>query len=64
MEEKVLQIWQVAANILNKQLQTADKGDVQTWGLGRGLTNPYHIKPTCYEMLHRALGFGGFSGTT
>jgi hypothetical protein len=33
-----LQIWRVAANILNNQSRTADKGCPPAWGLGRGLT--------------------------
>jgi hypothetical protein len=36
-----LQIWRVAANILNKQLQTADRGGPPAWGLGRGLTTSH-----------------------
>jgi hypothetical protein len=32
-----LQIWRVAANILNKQSQTADKGWSSSFGLGVGL---------------------------
>jgi hypothetical protein len=31
-----LQIWKVAANILNKQSQTADKGSPPAWGLEGG----------------------------
>jgi hypothetical protein len=34
-----LQIWRVAANILNKQSWTADKGDLPAWGLGVGITH-------------------------
>jgi hypothetical protein len=36
-----LQFWRVAANILNKQSQTADMG---WWGLGLGLTTPHRKK--------------------
>jgi hypothetical protein len=35
-----LQIWNVSANILNKQSRTADKGWSYSWGLGVGLTTP------------------------
>jgi hypothetical protein len=35
-----LQIWKVAANILNKQSQTAEKDSAPAWGLGVGLTTP------------------------
>jgi hypothetical protein len=31
-----LQIWRVAANILNKQLQTTDSGGTPAWGVGWG----------------------------
>jgi hypothetical protein len=35
-----LQIWRVAANILNKQLWATDKGGPPTWGLGELPTTP------------------------
>jgi hypothetical protein len=35
-----LQIWRVAANILNKQSRTPDKGWSSSSGLGVGLINP------------------------
>jgi len=34
-----LQIWRVAASILNKQMWTADKGRSLSMGLGRGANN-------------------------
>jgi hypothetical protein len=34
-----LQIWRVAANILNKQSRTADKGWSSSLGVGRGANN-------------------------
>jgi hypothetical protein len=34
-----LQIWRVAANILNKQSRTADKGWSSSFGVGRGANN-------------------------
>jgi hypothetical protein len=34
-----IQMWSVAANILNKQLQ---RGGPQAWGLGGELTTPYY----------------------
>jgi hypothetical protein len=39
-----LQIWGAAANILNKQSQTADK----EWSFGV-------VKPACYEMSQNVL---------
>jgi hypothetical protein len=35
-----LQIWKVAANILNKQSRTADSGWSSSLGVGRGANNP------------------------
>jgi hypothetical protein len=43
-----LQIWRVAANILNKQPQIADKGLSPAWGLGVGLTT--HRKKNKFVM--------------
>jgi hypothetical protein len=40
--EDGLQIWRVAANLLNKQSRTADKGWSSSWGLGMGLKTPLH----------------------
>jgi hypothetical protein len=34
-----LQLWRVAANILNKQSRTADKGWSSSLGVGRGANN-------------------------
>jgi hypothetical protein len=34
-----LQLWTIAANILNKQSQTADKGLSSSLGVGSGATN-------------------------
>jgi hypothetical protein len=34
-----LQVWRVAANILNKQSRTADKGWSSSLGVGRGANN-------------------------
>jgi hypothetical protein len=38
-----LQIWKVAAKMLNKQSRTADKGWSSSLGVGRGATTP-HLK--------------------
>jgi hypothetical protein len=35
-----LQIWRVAANILNKQSRTADSGRSSSLGVGREANNP------------------------
>jgi hypothetical protein len=45
-----LQIWRIAASILNKQSRTADKGWFPDWGLGEGLTSPPLKITSCYEM--------------
>jgi hypothetical protein len=45
------QIWRVAANVLNKQSWTADKGWSSSLGVGEGLTTPRRKIPACYETL-------------
>jgi hypothetical protein len=45
-----LQIWKVAANILNKHSRTTKKGWSSSVGVGRGATNPRLQKLACYEM--------------
>jgi hypothetical protein len=52
-----LQEWRVAANIMNKQSRTVDKGESTSLGIGRGAINS---SPACYEMLHRASDLDGF----
>jgi hypothetical protein len=49
-----LQIRRVAANILNKQSRTADRGWSYSSCVGQGRTTAQY-EPACYEMLHRAL---------
>jgi len=39
-----LQMWRLAANILNKQSRTANKGDPSAWELGKGLITPHTKK--------------------
>jgi hypothetical protein len=39
-----LQIWRVAANMLNKQSRTADKGWSSSLEVGRGADNPHRKK--------------------
>jgi hypothetical protein len=41
-----VQIWRIAANTLNKQLWTADKGELPVWGLGVVLTTIQYKKIT------------------
>jgi len=48
MEERP-PIWRVAANILNKQLRTADNGWFSSVGLGEVLTTSYHKNWLCYK---------------
>jgi hypothetical protein len=38
-----LQLWKVAADIMNKQSLSADK-QLSSWGLGEGLRTPHHKK--------------------
>ena len=42
-------IWRVAANILNKQSRTADKGWSSSLEIGEVLTTPYHKNCSCYK---------------
>jgi hypothetical protein len=51
-----LQIWRVAANTLNRQSRTADKGWPSSLGVERGLTTPHRKKVRRYEM--KGLGIG------
>jgi len=55
-----LQVWRVAASVLNKQSQTIARG-VPSWGLGERLTASHCKKPSRYEVLHRILELDSFS---
>jgi hypothetical protein len=61
-----LQIWRVAANILNKQSQTADMGWSSSMAgvCGGNISIIKKTKQVCYEMLHRASDLDGFFGMT
>ena len=50
MEERP-PIWRVAANKMNKQSRTAEKGWSSSLGLGEALTTPPRKKKLCYEIL-------------
>jgi hypothetical protein len=55
-----LQVWWVAANILNKQSRTADKGWSSSMGIGRGATAPHrkiHKLVTKPNMKRRIVGW-------
>jgi hypothetical protein len=55
-----LQIWRVAANILNKQSRTADRGWSSSLGFGRGANNPPTVKPfDLLRIITKSQGFGG-----
>jgi hypothetical protein len=45
---KGLQIWRVAANILNEQWRTAEKGWSSSLVIGRGTITPHPKNPKCY----------------
>jgi len=53
-----LEIRRVAANILNKQSRTADKGGPPALGLGVGLTTPHRIKCFLLRNVSKRLGPG------
>ena len=46
-------IWRVAANILNKQSWTADKGWSSSLGVGRGANSSSPKKKTGVVMIHK-----------
>jgi len=47
-----LQIWMVAANMFNKQSQTADKGWSSSFVVWRGAKNPHrkNVVALCYKL--------------
>jgi hypothetical protein len=47
--EDGLQIWRVAANILNKQSRTADKGWSFSLGVGSGVNNSSFVNKTSQD---------------
>ena len=51
MEERP-PIWRVAANILNKQSRTAERGGLPVLGLGEVLTTPHRKKSIVNEIFH------------
>jgi hypothetical protein len=46
-------IWRAAANIMNKQSRSADKGWSSSLGLGEVLTSPRRKNISCYEIFTR-----------
>jgi hypothetical protein len=56
-----LQLWRAAVNILNMQLQRADKGLSSRFGLGMGLTTPQCKKISFLQTFKRGLGSGRIS---
>jgi hypothetical protein len=57
MEERP-PVMRVAANILNKQSRTADKGWSSSWGLGEVLTTSHSKTLIMLRIIHRGLGIG------
>jgi hypothetical protein len=53
-----LQICRAAANMLNKQLQTADKGWSTSLEVGRGSSNLSPLKNKLVTKCHIGLGLG------
>jgi hypothetical protein len=53
-----LEIWRVAANILNKQSRTADSGWSSSLGVGRGLTTLPHKTHYLLRITTHSLGTG------
>jgi len=52
-----LQVWRVAADVLNMQSRTADKVYPLAWGLGEGIWNCSSKKVAHYEIPHRESDF-------
>jgi hypothetical protein len=50
-----LQVWRVAANILNKQSRTADKGWSSSLGIGRGANNSSPQKISSLRQFSRKI---------
>jgi hypothetical protein len=59
--EDGFQIWRVAADILNKQSRTADKGWSYSLRAGFAAKTPHCKKAASYEILHRASDFDDIS---
>jgi hypothetical protein len=53
-----LQIWRVAANLLNKQSRTADKGWSSRFGVGRGANNSLLSKISLLRNVTKGFGPG------
>jgi hypothetical protein len=53
-----LQIWRVAANILNKQSRIGDKVWSSSFGVGRGANNSSPLKIRSLRKFTRSLGHG------
>jgi hypothetical protein len=48
-----LQLWSLAANILNKQSRTDNKGWPSSLGVGRGVNNTLTVKKSVTNNLHK-----------
>jgi hypothetical protein len=59
-----LQIWKVAANILSKQSQTADKEWPSSLEVRRGANKSQLKEFVCYEVSQRVSDLDGFFGQT
>jgi hypothetical protein len=61
METDGLQLWRSAANTLNKQWQTADRGCASSLEVGRGSNNPSPQKISLLQKITLSLEFGWIS---
>jgi hypothetical protein len=59
-----LQMWRVAANIMNKRPRTADNGWSSSLEIGRGNIIAHRKETVRYEMFYRASVLDGLFGTT
>jgi hypothetical protein len=63
MEERP-PIWRVAANKLNKQSRTDDKGWPSGFGVGRGANNSSPLKRILLRNIHKVSALDWYCGTT
>jgi hypothetical protein len=48
-----MEVWRVAANILNNLSRQQTMGGARAWDLGEGIATPHRKNPGSYEILHR-----------
>lgn len=59
VDKEELQVWKIAANLLNGSFGVPIRGSPLYWGLGRGLNTPYRKKTTC-DIFYSSSDVDGF----